>query len=134
MKTTSEQWLAAAEDDLRVIARIAADPRLTHMVAFHCQQCIEKTLKAVIEEYAMGHVRIHNLIRLFEIVKPQVAFDIDVVLIETLDKLYIDARYPADFCLLPRGKPTQADAKRFWDYAKGIYDEVKRELEQRPEG
>lgn len=66
MKTTSEQWLAAAEDDLRVIARIAADPRLTHMVAFHCQQCIEKTLKAVIEEYAMGHVRIHNLIRLFQ--------------------------------------------------------------------
>ena len=34
MKETSEQWLRAAEDDLRVVARIASDEHLTHMVAY----------------------------------------------------------------------------------------------------
>jgi HEPN domain-containing protein len=60
MKETSEQWLHAAEDDLRVVARIASDEYLAHMVAFHSQQCIEKSLKAIIEEYELGHIRIHN--------------------------------------------------------------------------
>ncbi len=31
MKETTEQWLRAAEDDLRVVARIASDDYLTHM-------------------------------------------------------------------------------------------------------
>jgi len=54
MKETTEQWLTAAQDDLRVVARIASDDYLTHMVAFHSQQCIEKCCKAVIEEYEGG--------------------------------------------------------------------------------
>jgi len=34
MKETADQWLTAAQDDLRVVARIASDDDLTHMVAF----------------------------------------------------------------------------------------------------
>ncbi|MCU0916037.1 MAG: HEPN domain-containing protein [Planctomycetes bacterium] len=99
MKEISEQWLRAAEDDLRVVAQIASDVHLTHMVAFHSQQCIEKSLKALIDEYALGHVRIHNLSRLFEIVRPVATLETDMVLIEKLDKLYIDARYPGELGL-----------------------------------
>ncbi|MBN2133911.1 MAG: HEPN domain-containing protein [Sedimentisphaerales bacterium] len=110
MKEISKHWLNAAQDDLRVMSRIVADEYLTHMVAFHSQQCIEKSLKAIIEEYALGHIRIHNLGRLFEIVRSQAAFDKDIVLIEKLDKLYIDARYPGELGLLADGKPTVADA------------------------
>lgn len=40
MKKISEEWLKSAQDDLRVIERIIQDERLTHMVAFHAQQCI----------------------------------------------------------------------------------------------
>jgi len=32
MKETTEPWLKAAEDDLRVVARLADDGDLTHMV------------------------------------------------------------------------------------------------------
>jgi HEPN domain-containing protein len=53
MKKISEEWLKAAKDDLRVADKIIADETLTHMVAFHSQQCIEKSLKAVMEEYGM---------------------------------------------------------------------------------
>lgn len=128
MKETTEQWLRAAEDDLRVVARIASDDYLTHMVAFHSQQCIEKCCKAIIEEYDLGHIRVHNLGRLFEIVGPKVRLDADVVLIEKMDKLYIDARYPGELGLLPDGKPTRADAQGFYDCAKSVYGQVKQAL------
>jgi len=48
MKKISEEWLRAAKDDLRVVEKISPDEHLTNMVAFHSQQCIEKSLKAII--------------------------------------------------------------------------------------
>lgn len=106
MKPVTESWLRAAEDDLRVIERIVSDPHLTHMVAFHSQQCIEKSLKAIVEEYEIGTFRIHNLETLFELISHRVKLDMDPVLVQMLDKLYIDARYPSDLGLLPDGLPS----------------------------
>jgi len=128
MKKISEEWLKAAKDDLRVAEKIIADEALTHMVAFHSQQCIEKSLKAVMEEYGIDLVKIHNLERLLAIVKNHVKIDVDIVLIEKMDKLYIDARYPADFGLLPDGKPTIGDAEEFYDAASSVYEVVKTNL------
>lgn len=129
MKKISEEWLKAAKDDLRVADKIIADEALTHMVAFHSQQCIEKSLKAVMEEYDIDLVKIHNLERLLAIVKNHIKFDVDIVLIEKMDKLYIDSRYPADFGLLPDGKPTIEDAEEFYDVASSVYEVVKTNLE-----
>ena len=130
MKKISEEWLKAARDDLYVVEKIISDEGLTHMVAFHSQQCVEKSLKAVIEEYDLGMARIHNLERLFEIVRRHVEIDVDIVLIEKLDKLYIDSRYPADFGLLPDGKPDREDAEEFYNVAKSVYEIVKTRLRE----
>jgi len=130
MKKISEEWLKAAKDDLRVADKIIADEALTHMVAFHSQQCIEKSLKAVMEEYGIDLVKIHNLERLLAIVKNHVKIDVNIVLIEKMDKLYIDSRYPADFGLLPDGKPTIEDAEEFYDAASSVYEVVKTNLEK----
>ena len=130
MKKISEEWLKAAKDDLRVADKIIADETLTHLVAFHSQQCIEKSLKAVMEEYGIDLVKIHNLERLLAIVKNHVEIDVDIVLIEKMDKLYIDSRYPADFGLLPDGKPTIENAEEFYDAASSVYEVVKTNLEK----
>ena len=130
MKKISEEWLKAAKDDLSVADKIISDESLTHMVAFHSQQCIEKSLKAVMEEYGIDLVRIHNLERLLEIVKNHVKIDVNIVLIEKMDKLYIDSRYPADFGLLPDGKPTIEDAEEFYDVASSVYEVVKANLQK----
>jgi HEPN domain-containing protein len=116
MKKVTEEWLKAAADDLRVIEKISSDDYLTHMVAFHAQQCIEKSLKAVIEEHEIGSVRIHNIERLLEIVRSHVKIDAEPQIIEMLDKLYIDARYPGDLDLRPDGKPNLEHAGRFFGY------------------
>jgi HEPN domain-containing protein len=125
MKRVTEEWLKAAKDDLLVIERIGTEPLLTHMVAFHAQQCIEKSVKAVLEEHEVGTVRVHNLDRLIELSSDYLSLDIDIVTIEKLDKLYIDSRYPGDLGLLPDGKPTTKDSEEFSELAKGVYETVK---------
>jgi HEPN domain-containing protein len=65
---------------------------------------------------------------LFEIVRPKVPLDADVVLIEKMDKLYIDARYPGELGLLPDGKPTRADAQEFYACAQSVYRQAKQAL------
>jgi HEPN domain-containing protein len=130
MKKVSEEWLKAAGDDLKVMEKIASDEHLTHMVAFHAQQCIEKTLKAVIEEYEIATVKIHNLERLFELVRSLVKIDVDPMLVEMLDKLYIDARYPGDLGLLPEGKPTLERSDKFLVFAKTVHKMIKNQLKE----
>jgi HEPN domain-containing protein len=130
MKKVSEEWLKAAGDDLKVMEKIASDEHLTHMVAFHAQQCIEKSLKALIEEYEIVAVKIHNLEKLFELVRPHIKIDVDPILVEILDKLYIDARYPGDLGLLPDGKPSLERAEKFHVFTKTINEKIKTQLEK----
>ena len=130
MKKVTEEWLHSANDDLLVIEKIASDEHLTHMIAFHAQQCIEKSCKAVIEEYEIGTVRIHNLERLFEIITDYLTIDADSALIQMLDKLYVESRYPGDLGLLPNGKPSVARALQFRDLARSICETITRNLKK----
>mgnify|MGYP002868032069 CR=1 FL=1 len=50
MKKQAKNWLQAAFDDLSVIGEIIQNENLSHMVAFHSQQAIEKSIKAILEE------------------------------------------------------------------------------------
>ena len=123
MKPQTCEWLKAANNDLIVIAEIIDNDLVTPAVAFHAQQCIEKCLKAVIEEFAPGVMKIHHLTVLYATAKAYLDLDFDhkIPLLETLDKLYIDSRYPGEFGLLPNGKPTLEDAREFYQFARHIY-------------
>ena len=45
-------------------------------------------------------------------------------LLDSLNTLYIDSRYPGDMGLLPYGQPTIEDAKEFYHFSQEIFDEV----------
>jgi HEPN domain-containing protein len=45
----------------------------------------------------------------------------DEEILEDLNDLYIDSRYPGDMGLLPYGKPTLKDAKEFYTFANDIF-------------
>ncbi len=64
MKKQAESWLSAAKDDLDVIKEIIGNEHLTNMVAFHAQQAIEKSFKAVLEEKTAIVPRVHSIILL----------------------------------------------------------------------
>ncbi|MBW2158160.1 MAG: HEPN domain-containing protein [Deltaproteobacteria bacterium] len=101
MKEISREWLKKAKDDLDVIKEIKNKKHLTNMVAFHAQQAIEKSLKAIIDEFDLGFVKIHQIERLLEIVNKHVEANIDHEIVQILDSLYIESRYPVDIGLLP---------------------------------
>jgi HEPN domain-containing protein len=123
------EWLEAASLDLESIRHIIHDERLTGHVAFHAQQAIEKSLKAVIEEKGLIVPRIHSLQKLFALCSSFIEYNPDEELIIALDSLYIESRYPGEFGLLPGGKPNKEQAKKFYNFASDVFLSIKHQLE-----
>jgi HEPN domain-containing protein len=57
--------------------------------------------------------------------------EMDLALLKTLDSLYIEARYPGELGLLPSGRPSLADAEKFYNYTKSVYQGVRTLLARR---
>jgi len=124
MNELTKEWLARANDDIETIKEIIDNPELTNIAAFHAQQAIEKSLKAVIEEFKIGFIKIHNLEKLFALINNYLQIEINLELVKKLDALYIDSRYPSEFGILPYGKPTVEDATEFYKFAKRVVSEI----------
>ena len=125
MKKITNDWLLSAESDLLLIQEIAAIENLTHLSAFHSQQSIEKSFKALTEEFDMGFIKTHSLEMLYNLVKDKIAVPVDTELLIILDQLYIDSRYPGEMGLLPNGKPSVTESMQFFLLAQSIFDSVK---------
>lgn len=123
MKEITKDWLGSAQTDLETIKEIVHLERLTPVACFHSQQTIEKSLKAIIEEFDLGFVKSHDLLLLYEKVKNIIMIE-NEELLEKVNILYIDTRYPGEFGLLPEGKPTLQDAREFYEFAREIYETV----------
>lgn len=106
------------------INEIIKETNLTNIAAFHAQQCIEKSLKAMMEEYELPYKKIHSLETLIEKLKMKIGFEIKEDIILKLDTLYIEARYPGELGLLPNGKPSIDEAKDFFNYAKYVNKKI----------
>ena len=129
MKPTTHEWLTRAAEDLAAAQVLLSRPDLTNMVAFHAQQAVEKALKAVIEELDLGFVRTHSLTRLYELVRPHYPIIGDMDMLDRLDSVYIEARYPGDMGLLPTGKPTSDEATNLFEFANDIFQRLQTSLQ-----
>ena len=56
--------------------------------------------------------------------KAYIEIDAELLIIEMLDKLYVDARYPGNLGLLPNGMPSLAYAKKFNSFARTVYENI----------
>ncbi len=131
MKAITQEWINRAKDDLDVAREIIDIAHLTNIVAFHCQQSIEKSLKAILEDYGEDVPRVHSLVRLYSLVKAKFDFNADELMLAEINDVYIDARYPGELGLLPYGKPSLEDNKRFYKTAKNIYEGISSFLSDR---
>jgi HEPN domain-containing protein len=60
-----------AEADYRGARSLAASEPLLHdLVCFHCQQCAEKYLKALLEELGIAVAKTHDLDKLVTVLRP----------------------------------------------------------------
>lgn len=114
------EWLKAAKDDIMACEQIFPCEHLSHITAFHAQQAIEKTLKALLE-YRCGHIpKQHDLITLKNRIAPDFLEEHEDIL-EDLNDIYIHARYPGDLGLMPDGKPSMESAGKFLELARNLY-------------
>lgn len=124
MKRTTEEWLLAAEDDLLAARSLVDNDRLTNIAAFHCQQCIEKCFKAIMEERDIPFVKTHDLLRLHKLTR----FSLDeehMKILSIVNEVYLDARYPGEYGLMPNGKPGNKDLQEFIKLAEHVLHMVR---------
>lgn len=124
MKKLTKDWLNSAEDDLISIKTLLENPILTNIVAFHSQQAIEKSIKAIVEEFGIALIKTHNLQTLLIKIEEIIPLSVNEVIISELDRLYIDSRYPGDLGLMPNGKPTLSEAEIYFQEALKIKEQV----------
>lgn len=123
----AQEWLKSAISDLETIEEIIDNEHLTHVVAFHSQQCVEKSFKSLLEYHEMDIPKIHSILKLSKILQQYLTIE-DKDMLDELDKLYIDSRYPGDLGLLPNGKPSIEKVNKFYEFAKEIYKSVKKNI------
>ncbi len=94
MKEITKQWLEFVDNDLNLVKEIVDNPEHREAIVFHLQQALEKVIKAYIQEIKnIEPPKIHNLVLLINISSLELNND-DLVLLQDLNRLYIDSRYP----------------------------------------
>jgi HEPN domain-containing protein len=90
-----EYWLDLAKEDVNVAEVLYNGEKLLY-AGFMCHLAVEKALKARIESIGETPTKIHNLIRLAELgAILDLMTEDQTELLDTLNPLQIEARYPA---------------------------------------
>ena len=126
MNGTAIEWLAKARDDLRVVELLQAfDEYPCTAAAFHCQQAVEKSLKAFLVARHVPFLYRHDLGYLLDlclVADPE--FAALESQIEGLTPYAVEMRYPTDFPL----RPTREEVAAFYRQAQTVSEFVQRKL------
>ena len=96
MKKLTREWVKKAEGDYRVAHRVhLAEPPDHDIVCFHCQQCIEKYLKALLVEQGLTVPKTHKLLDLLALLAAVYSTLRSFKRgLQTLTEFAVDPRYP----------------------------------------
>jgi HEPN domain-containing protein len=131
MKKAVNSWIALAEKDIKAASVIINEELLTNIVAFHCQQAVEKYFKAYILECDRPLLKTHDLPKLYGIIKEFKDLGIDEDLLAVINETYIEDRYPGELGLLPDGMLSNEQVLDFLEFAKRIEEKIKNELNKK---
>ena len=72
MLDMTREWVSKAEGDYDVVLLLlrSRKPSRRDAIAFHCQQCAEKYLKAILTEESIRFPKTHDLFELLEKIVP----------------------------------------------------------------
>lgn len=109
-RATVEQWLVKADHDLTTAHLVQNHlPDYKDTIAFHCQQAVEKTLKAYLIHLDIGFKRSHDLIYLLDILEqPDVFTRDDYDRLARLQDYAVEIRYPNDSIFLSHDEVADA--------------------------
>jgi HEPN domain-containing protein len=120
------QWIEKADEDWRAVQRLLGDEDpLRNIVAFHCQQAVEKYLKAWLSSRNADFPKTHDLKELLALIAPldaNLAAELGAVVI--LTPFGVSIRYPGDY---PQVLPGQE--RDFFGLVVRVRDRVLPELQ-----
>jgi HEPN domain-containing protein len=91
------KWMRKADSDLRAAATLAPEPEDYDAVGFHCQQAVEKYLKARLYVAFKEPSRTHDLLRLLAELDGEESFSAEeVAMARLLNPFAVKFRYPTD--------------------------------------
>jgi len=130
MKKATKAWMDFAHRDLEAAKLLVDSEYVSNVVLFHAQQCVEKCLKALLEENGVPVPHIHSVVKLYSLVTEEAGISLTPHEdeLDLVDAVYIDTRYPSGLGLLPSGFPTKEDAKEILGIAEKLYDETSKRL------
>lgn len=113
------QWIEKAESDLEaaeeLLPGVSRSARLREIVGFHCQQAVEKYLKALLTFYQVEAPKTHDIERLLVLVSSvnrQAAETLSGT--KWLGPFGVDIRYPGDAAeMLPGDEVKAIEMARF---------------------
>ncbi len=123
MNKSVKSWLEFAHRDLIAAEELLKNDYLTNISLFHSQQCIEKSLKALLEFFKIFPPKVHSINKLFSLLPEEIRSKIPLTEeeINLIDDIYIDTRYPGNFGLLPSGFPSQKQATKVLNISKKVF-------------
>ena len=123
---SSRKWLQYAEGDLKMATYAETIDDINNM-RFHIQQCIEKSLKAVLiyENREVPHT--HNLLEIYGAISSDWSMKSVPCDLKRISTWIIISRHPMSYDEMPTGP----DAKTSLDEARTILYAVKFEIKRR---
>lgn len=95
----------------------------TDTVCFHCQQCAEKYLKALLVSRGIAFPKTHDLVVLVNLLGKETGLDQSIEEVQPLNRYSVEARYPGNWD--PIDKAEALVAARM---ARGVRDAARRLL------
>jgi HEPN domain-containing protein len=119
------QWVRKAEHDLEAARRIMAveEGCPYDAVCFHCQQVVEKYLKAFLTLLGIQAPRTHNLDELAALLPPGKLLSVSARDLAAMNPYAVDVRYAYDW-----EQPLRQDAIRALQMAETVRKEVRNAL------
>ena len=133
MKESTRDWIELVKRDLKAAGELVDDEYVANIVLFHCQQSVEKVLKAVLEEFEVDVPKVHSIIRLYSLLPQQARENVKTIQaeLELLDEIYISVRYPLSIGMLPEGFPTKKRAEETLKLSSRIVNDIMKYLQKK---
>ena len=123
MNPLTLEWIEKAEGDYTVaMENQQGENPVNHVLCFLAQQCVEKYLKAWLQEMNIPIIRTHNLTELLDLISPTIPeWRVWKAELSKLSNFAVDTRYPAQ-------TPSMNDVERSMQTCEKVRKAVRTEL------
>lgn len=109
------EWIAKAEEDFSTATLLYKAKKNPNNLGFHCQQSIEKLLKALLVKQGITPSRTHDLLEIIgDCLKQEPGLKVFIKHLMVLNPFAVVARYPGD------AEATLKEARQAYTYTKEL--------------